>query len=301
MALKSDLRYGIRMTSKMEGILEKKLVLEYQKALEDIKNKIAKYYEKYEMTYQEMNKYNRLKGLKKELQGQIGELSKGSGKVLREGLGEIYRETYYATGFAMEKNVQAKLAYTMIDPKVVTAAIQNPISGLTLNERLRDKRRQVIIRIQSAVTQGLISGDSYGDMANRLSHGMRIEQNKALTIARTEGHRCQQIGRRESLEHAEKQGVKGSYVWNSALDGRTRTSHRDMDGQKADNDGYFTLPSGLKTKGPGLSGDPSEDINCRCDVTYEIIGFEPEKRRIQGEGVVPYKTYNEWYKNRLAG
>jgi uncharacterized protein with gpF-like domain len=301
MSFDDDLRYGLKSTQHMIDLLERDLKVEYSKALNQLNYELSKYYGKYEMTYQEMNKYNRLKGLMKEIDAQVRGLSGNLNSVMRDGLGRIYSETYYRTAYAMEKGVQAKLAYTMIDPKVITASIQNPISGLTLNERLRERQREVIIRIKSSITQGLIAGDSYKDMADRIRHGVDMEVSKSVRIARTEGHRCQQIGRRESLEHAENQGVVGHYVWNSALDGSTRDSHRSMDGVHAGKDGYFTLPGGARTKAPGLSGDPSEDINCRCDVIYQIEGFEPTVRRIRGEGVVPYKTYNEWYKKRLVG
>lgn len=301
MSLDSNLRYGYRMTDKAEALLEKQLVAEYKVALKAMKAEIGKYYEKYEMTYQEMNKYNRLVKLKKSLELQIAELTKGTGKTLRGGLGEIYTKMYYTTAFALENGVKAKLGYTMVDPAAVSAALQNPISGLTLNERLQENRRQVIISLKATVTQGLIAGESYGEMARRMSKVLENDLLKAMRIARTEAHRCQMIARRESLQHAESVGVVGRYRWNSSLDTRTRDSHRSMDGQYADKDGYFTLPSGLKTKGPGLSGNPAEDINCRCDMTYVIDGFEPKERRIRGEGVVPYKTYEEWYENRLGG
>jgi hypothetical protein len=283
-------------------LLEKELIAEYKKALKVLKKEIGKYYEKYDMTYQEMNKYNRLKNLKKTMELQVGKLAKSTGKSMRGGLGEIYRRMYYATGYAMEKGVQAKLGYTMVDPAVVSASIQNPISGLTLNERLRENERQVIIKVKAAVTQGLmIPGTTYGDMVGNLTKVFEGDLNKALRVARTETHRCQEIARRESIEHAERQGVKGRYMWNASLDGRTRDSHASMDGKYADKDGYFTLPSGIKTKGPGLTGIASEDINCRCDIIYVIDGFEPKERRVRGEGVVPYKTYAEWYDNRLVG
>lgn len=301
MSLKSDLSFGVKMTEAIEAQLIRQMTREYKEALKEIKLLIGKSYEKLDMTYQEMNKYGRLVSLQKEIDAHLTNLANNLGGVYRDNLGEIYTQMYYSTGFAMEKELQAKLSFTQISDKVIKASVQNPISGLTLNERLQAQRRDVIIRIKGSITQGLIRGDSYGKMAGKISEGLDMEYNKAIRIARTEAHRCQQIGRRDSLDHAEEQGVKGYYVWNSALDGKTRDSHRRMDGQKADKDGYFTFPSGVRTLGPGLSGDPAEDINCRCDLIFQIEGFEPSVRRVRGEGVIPYKTYDEWKKNRLNG
>lgn len=301
MSLQNDLNFGIKYTNKIAQELERELKREFQNTLKELKSLIAKQYELHDMTYTEMQKYNRLKNLQKEIEKHLSELSKASGASLRNGLGSIYAESYYTTAYAMERAVQAKLSYTALDRRVIQAMVQNPLSGLTLNERLLNQRREVIIRIKSVLTQGLIKGESYGKMAKSIQAGLEMEYTKAIRIARTEAHRCQQIGRAESLHHAEEQGVKGHYVWRSALDSRTRDSHRAMDGQVADKDGYFTLPSGLKTAGPGLSGDPAEDINCRCDMVYEVEGFEPTVRRVRGEGVIPYTTYKDWYDNRLAG
>lgn len=48
-----------------------------------------------------------------------------------------------------------------------------------------------------------------------------------------------------------------------------RDDHLVMNGVVS-SDGWFTLPSGKMTKAPGLFGDPSEDINCRCDIDLAI-------------------------------
>ena len=52
--------------------------------------------------------------------------------------------------------------------------------------------------------------------------------------------------------------------WDSTLDGKTRPTHRMLDGQIVDVDGYFKSESGNKALYPGGFGVPSEDCNCRC-------------------------------------
>ena len=65
-------------------------------------------------------------------------------------------------------------------------------------------------------------------------------------------------------------GMKIARVWVSTKDGRTRDSHKAMDGQEADKDGFFHFPGGGQTAGPGLSGIAEEDIHCRCTVIMQI-------------------------------
>ena len=53
--------------------------------------------------------------------------------------------------------------------------------------------------------------------------------------------------------------------WDSTLDGRTRTTHRQLDGQIRELDEPFEI-DGMKVDAPGMFGNPAEDCNCRCAV-----------------------------------
>lgn len=61
------------------------------------------------------------------------------------------------------------------------------------------------------------------------------------------------------------------YTYESNL---ARQSHLDHDGSVANKDGIFHV-HGKPTRGPGLFGDPSEDMNCRCDINL-VISNRPE-------------------------
>lgn len=53
-------------------------------------------------------------------------------------------------------------------------------------------------------------------------------------------------------------------TWLSERDDDVRKDHREMDGQQADKDGFFTAPDGAKAQYPGGFGTTKQDINCRC-------------------------------------
>lgn len=55
------------------------------------------------------------------------------------------------------------------------------------------------------------------------------------------------------------------YTWESA---QPRQHHVDMNGVHA-HDGKFVV-NGKETRGPGLFNDPSEDYNCRCQLSLKI-------------------------------
>jgi hypothetical protein len=44
----------------------------------------------------------------------------------------------------------------------------------------------------------------------------------------------------------------------------------------------------------GNNGNGIVVHNCRCSFIVRVAGFKSDFRRIRGEGIVPYKTYNEW-------
>ena len=57
--------------------------------------------------------------------------------------------------------------------------------------------------------------------------------------------------------------------------------------------------NGLQAEAPRLFGVAEEDIRCRCTMITLVEGYSLEFRRARGEGVIPYKTFDEWKKNRI--
>ena len=51
--------------------------------------------------------------------------------------------------------------------------------------------------------------------------------------------------------------------WDATLDGATRKTHRQLDGQIRETNEPFEV-NGMKAMFLGGFGDPAEDCNCRC-------------------------------------
>lgn len=81
------------------------------------------------------------------------------------------------------------------------------------------------------------------------------------TIARTEGHRIQQASTRDAQRFAKSKGVDVVKQWDATLDGKTRDSHRAVDGEIRELDEKFS--NGLEYPGDP-NGPAAEVINCRC-------------------------------------
>ncbi len=295
MSFKIDYQNGQRFVDRLTPRLEKEIAREYAGALKELRAVMAEFYAKYPMTYQEMAKYKRMEKLQAELKVIVGNLNRRLERGVGSGLENIYTNSYNILGYALENN--SDFSFAMPPQRAIAEAINNPFMGQTITDALRDNRDYMTRQINQTITRGLIRGDSYRDMARGLKGTLESNLNRnALRIVRTEAHKVQSIAQVDSFEYAESVGVKGKKVWVATLDSRTRHDHSIMDGVEADADGMFTLPDGSRGEAPGLTGDPSQDINCRCTVIY-VIDEMPELRR-EKDGIKKYRTYQEWAKEK---
>lgn len=297
-------RQAERASDQIIAQSERAVILAYKESLKRIRTQLGVIYAKYAqgdtLTYAEMTKYNRLASMFDEINWELKSLYGRSINHLIK-LGEdVYEASFFRTAYAIEAGggpgAVVSINWGRLAPEAIMASVQNPISGLTLSERLASNRSMIITKIRQEVTQGLIQGESYPKMARRIKKTLDGDATKAMRVVRTEGHRNQQAGRLECIERAETRGVDLERVWSSTVDDRTRDDHQDMDGQVADKDGLFHFPSGGTTPAPGMSGIAEQDINCRCVVRAQIKGFAPKVRRIRGEGETAYRTFSDWKK-----
>jgi SPP1 gp7 family putative phage head morphogenesis protein len=293
-----------RAMEEMEKQLELNLINNYSAALKEVKNLLSFYYEKYatgeELTFQEMNKFNRLKALELQFSNVLNTMSSDNEKNVNDSLSEQYTESFYRTGYGLEQEVNADLNFGLINPNLVYEAVQAPIDKLTLSERMEGRRKEITKKVREGITQGLLQGEGYAKMSQRLTGIFEGEARNLTRIARTEGHRVQESASFESQKHVQDQGVQMLKVWVAALDGRTRDAHRKLDGQKVPLDEYFEV-NGSKALYPSDFGIAAQDIHCRCTTITEIEGFSPLfERRARGKDgkgeVISYKTYEQWEK-----
>lgn len=177
-------------------------------------------------------------------------------------------------------------------PEVVQNAVNNPISGLTLNSRLQKHRQSVIYGIKQQIGIGLTQGDTYTTMARRVAGEVGGDYKKAVRIVRTETHRVRESGFHDSAittHNAVKQAGYGmTKTWRTMQDERVRPQcrihsgkgwktvirgpydHMKMEGVCIPVDQQFDLGGGVMTDAPGQSGVAGQDINCRCFLEYSL-------------------------------
>jgi SPP1 gp7 family putative phage head morphogenesis protein len=289
---------------KLNTQTERELIQAYKQSLDSIRGQLGQVYAKYQttgsLTYSEMSKYGRLNALFDEINIQVKALTGRAASKIKGLEEKVYKRSYYGTAYNIESKAQAKLRYSILNPKVIQAAIQNPVSGLTLNQILSRNRRDIITKLRQEITQGLIKGEAYNKVAFRIKDVLEGDVAKARRLVRTESHRNQSQAFLDSLKHAESFGVKTVKVWESTRDSKTRDSHASMDGQKVAIDENFKFVSGdnagQEVSAPGLSGIVEEDINCRCVVREEIVGYEPGIKD-SAKGQIP-DNYDDWAEHK---
>lgn len=277
---------------------ERDIVKRYAILLNEARKELAKLYEKYEvagkLTYAEMAKYDRLRKFMDYISWLLGVAYKDAKKIVYDILGESYLDGYYLTAWAVETDTLSRLSYSAVRPEVITAMIENPITGLTLSQRLEKNRAAIIYTIQQEITQGLVQGESYRQMAKRIKGALENDTVKAMRIVRTEAHRAVESGKHDAAEHAHKNGVVMYKVWNTVHDQRVRDRHRLLDSKKVPVDQDFKLGT-ITGKAPGqMSGGASMNVNCRCFLTYSVERIEKvDAKELEG------MAFETWKKERL--
>lgn len=217
---------------------------------EKIRSKIqSKIYQK---QYQEQ--------LKSQLDGILDRIQAQQFTTVSEYLDECYVDGFIGTVF--DAHGQGVPIITPINQEAMVRAVQleSKIS-VGLYTRLGENIAKLKKRIASQVSRGISSGMSYAQVAQQLEGCSKFGYNRAITIARTEGHRIQTTATMDAMTAAKEKGADVVKQWDSTLDDVTRESHRQVDGEIRELDKPFS--NGLDFPGDP-EGGPAEVICCRC-------------------------------------
>lgn len=182
-----------------------------------------------------------------------------------------YLQNCYKNGYTGAMYDIAKQGIPVVMPirqdQVVKAVQTNSKLSEGLYKRLGEDTKYLKKSVRAELSRGIANGSSWNEMAAHIANGMKSPYNKAynraVTIARTEGHRIQQESGIDACKEAKKKGADVVKQWDATLDGRTRPEHREADGQIRELDDDFDV-GGQKLKAPGVGGSAWNVCNCRC-------------------------------------
>ena len=207
--------------------------------------------------------------------------------------------------FSLEHGVGVNFGFGLYDSASVVNLIKNDPKLLPewkINQPKDYKWNQK--KLNRQVNLGIIEGESLDNIAKRLCGALSTQNfNHMRTFARTAMTGAQNAGRDLSLQAAQDKGIKVKKEWMCTLDGRTRTNHRLLDGQRQPLDKPFEA-GGMKIRYPGdPTAHPSMVYNCRCTMVGDVEDYPATYDRYDNIDGKPIKnmTYEEWAKAKGAG
>lgn len=216
-------------------------------------------------------------------------------KKAREMLGsttkDVFTESANRTAYEMDKELRGAVSFDLYDKKTVNRLIKDNPKMLP-EWKINEKKDYVWNekRVQNAITQGIIQGESVYDIGKRLTTELATDNAAKMDMfARTAVTGAQNAGRVERMKETEEAGIKVKKKWLAAHDNRTRDTHADLDGQEVDADQKFKTMDGREIDYPGdPTADPDLVYNCRCTLIYVYPKYEPK------EETHHFESYKEW-------
>lgn len=253
--------------------LEKRIKAEYTKAYQSCKKEMSAIMEKIAdhpewdgaRKFAEMQKYDRLDRLSKQMAETINDASNQAVKFIKGEAVNVFKYNYNweagEFGFSLIDNTAAKNILTGVSNPFTKLSYENVTDRVSLQRAL-----------QSDLTTGLLKGESIRDIALRIKTTTERDLKECVRIARTETTYAQNSARQSVGEEGEKLGFKMLKKWVAAIDGRTRDEHERADGQIVPADDPFIV-GGEELMFPGdysLGASAWNTVNCRCTVVYMI-------------------------------
>ncbi len=244
-----------------EDLVLKDLTRQYQRALDDIKDRI-KLLQSDEMTQSRIYQANYQKMLKEQVEAILEKLHGDENSTIQKYLDDSYTDAYVGTMYSMSG--QGVHVITPIDRKAAMKAIVTDSELSTdLYGALGYDMKKLKKHIREEITRGIATSLPYAQIARNISSFTSMPLSNAKRIVRTEGHRIQQASADDARNVAKSKGADVVKQWDASLDGATRPLHRELDGQIREVDEPFEA-GGRKVMYPGRFGTPDQDCNCRC-------------------------------------
>lgn len=134
-------------------------------------------------------------------------------------------------------------------------------------------------QINAQVLQGILQGESMYKIAKRLQNVTDMTAKAAIRNARTMVTGAENAGRMHAAEDAINKGLVMKKCWLATNDERTRAWHMELNGAEVENDEPFKNAYGEIMYPGDPDADPANVYNCRCTLTYKVVGF----RKTDGE------------------
>lgn len=300
---------GHELTDELLQGLEERIAEEYAVASREMQRKLREYMEQFsagmeqqkklldagEITQTEYNNWvyrhtmmgKRWESMRDTLAADMEHANEIALRIADSGMADVYCLNADFAAYEIEHGGRINTGYTLYNHDAAERLLKSPqqmmpgpstrkAAQIAADRTMQWNQR----RIQSAVLQGVMQGESPYKVAERLRSVATMNYNASVRYARTMTTNAQNAGRYDSFHRADDMGVELVVEWQATLDNRTRHEHRMMHGQRRKVDEPFIV-DGVRILYPGQSSGPgSSDIpqsmiwNCRCTLLAWVKGFE---------------------------
>lgn len=294
--------------------LERRFRKVYKQAQGEVQEKLDKYltsfaskdriqYEKVLNGEMDMNAYlawknqqimvgKRWEKLRDELAERYTKANSDALEALGERLPQIFADSVNFTTYGIEKFSGIDTNFTLWDASTVQRLVSVEPTLLPKPKVKIDKdKKWNQKKITSAITQGILQGESISHLSKRLRTVTDMNYKAAVRNARTAVTSAENGGRNRAYYRAQGQGVQLQQQWLATLDMRTRHEHRELDGQIRDIGKPFEI-DGVKLDYPADPQAPPRLVyNCRC-TTIAVVNGHAVDLDARDKSVIG--DYNEW-------
>ena len=233
----------------------------YKRALDDINRRI-KVMQADELLSNRVYRKQQQEALKGQIEAILERLHTQEYETIEDYLKDSYTNGLVSTIYSLHHQ-GLPLTFPIDQSQVVKALVTNSAISEGLYKSLGVDTKHLREVIASEISRGIASGMSYSEMARNISNQTGIAKKRARSIVITESHRIQEEASQDVRTEAKKTGANIVKQWDATLDGRTRDTHRRLDGQIREVDEPFEI-DGKEAMYPGGFGLAEEDCNCRC-------------------------------------
>ena len=194
---------------------------------------------------------DRLEAIRMQMAQNIEKLAAKGNARITDVLRDIYPDAQMRTAYEVQKKKGFE-PFARIPEADVDRILKKPwvSDGLNFSDRIwRDKER-LLNTLQGELTRGLIRGEPYGKIAQRIAGRMGVARSAAARLVETEAAFFSSRGQLDAFRDL---GVE-QYEFVATLDSRTSEMCREMDGK--------VLP--LSEFKPGITAPP---LHCHCRST----------------------------------
>lgn len=245
-----------------KGVL-KALEKQYSKALKAVNTRIAEMLGRNDANLPHViRRIEYQKMVKAQVQAALDSLHAREYETISEYLQDSYTDAFVGTMYTLHHQ----------DIPIIVPIDQNAVvKAITIDSKVKSDLYTALgvdvnklkKTIASEITRGIASGLLYDDITRNIAYAGGITAKRAKMITRTEAGRVQEQASFDAANKALAAGADVVKQWSAIRDGKTRDSHRTLDGQVREVNEPFTV-GGHEAMHPHGFGIAAEDVNCRC-------------------------------------